>query len=215
MITLHYHPGNASLAPHILLEELGLPFALKRVDRDAGEHRSADYLKLNPNGLIPVLVDGELVLYESAAILLHLADLHPGAGLAPAPGTAERAQYYKWMVWLVSSLQPLLSAYFYCERWVEPGNESGAQQVKASCEARAAPLLDQLEAQLAAHGGPWLLGERYTAVDAMAFMLCRWTRFFARPARSLPLLGVYLQRMLERPALQRVLATEGIQAPLV
>jgi glutathione S-transferase len=147
--------------------------------------------------------------------LLHLADRHPAAGLAPALGTAERAQYYKWMVWLVSSLQPLLSAYFYPERWVEETNEIGIQQVKARCEARAAPLLDQLEAQLAAHGGPWLLGEHYSAVDAMAFMLCRWTRLFARPARSLPLLSIYLQRMLERPALQRVLAAEGLAAPWV
>jgi glutathione S-transferase len=215
MIHLHYHPGNASMAPHIVLNELGAAFDLKLVDRAAGAHKAPDYLKLNPNGLIPVLVDGELVLYETAAILLHLADSHPAAGLAPALGTAERAQFYKWMIWLTNTLQPLIIAYYYPDRWVSEGNADGAAQVKACAEARIAPLLDQLEAQLASHDGPWLLGQRYTVADALAFMLCRWTRGFARPARSLPLLGVYLQRMLERPAVQQMFATEKLPAPFV
>ena len=93
MIRLHYYPGNASMAPHILLQELGVPFELVRVDREAAAHKSAAYLKLNPNGLIPVLEDGDQVLYETAAILLHLADTHPEAVLAPGVGTPERAQY--------------------------------------------------------------------------------------------------------------------------
>ncbi|MEO5770692.1 MAG: glutathione S-transferase N-terminal domain-containing protein, partial [Burkholderiaceae bacterium] len=92
MLHLHYHPGNASMTPHLLLRELGVEFALKLVDRSRNEQQSADYLKLNPNGLIPVLVDGDLVLYETAAIVLHLVDTHPAAGLAPAAiGSAERA----------------------------------------------------------------------------------------------------------------------------
>ena len=69
-IQLHYFPGNASMTPHLLLEELGVPFELKLVDRASQAHKSAEYLKLNPNGLIPVLVDGELVLYETAACTL-------------------------------------------------------------------------------------------------------------------------------------------------
>ena len=89
MIQLHYYPGNASMTPHMVLEELGVRFELKYVDRTVGAHKSSDYLKLNPNGLIPVFVDGDLVLYETAAILLHLADTHPDAGL-PGFGTAER-----------------------------------------------------------------------------------------------------------------------------
>lgn len=215
MIQLHYHPSNASFAPHILLNELAVPFELRLVDRAAGAHKSADYLKLNPNGLIPVLVDGELVLYETAAILLHLADTHPQADLVPPLASAERAQFYKWLIWLTNTLQPLLLAYYYPDRWVAEDNAEGAAQVKAQAEARIAPLLDQLEAQLASHDGPWLLGEHYSAADALAFMLCRWTRGFARPARSLPLLGVYLQRMLERPAVQQAIATEQLPQPWV
>lgn len=215
MLQLHYYPSNASMAPHILLRELGAAFELVRVDRGNGEHKSPAYLKLNPNGLIPVLQDGELVLYETAAILLHLADTHARAGLAPALGTAERAQFYKWLIWLTNTLQPALIAYYYPERWVDEGNAAGAAQVKAHAEARIAPLLDQLEAQLARHGGPWLLGKAYSAADPLAFMLCRWTRGFARPARSLPRLGDYLQRMLARPAVQQAIAVEGLPQPWV
>ena len=103
MIELHCFPGNASMVPHIVLEELGVPFTLKLVDRTANAHKAADYLRMNPNGLIPVLVDGDLVLYETAAICLHLVDSHPGAGLAPALGTRERAHFYKWLVWMTRS----------------------------------------------------------------------------------------------------------------
>lgn len=219
MVQLHYFPGNASMAVHMLLEEIGQPFELKLVDRANNGHKSPDFLKMNPNGLIPVLVDGEQVLYECAAILLHLADRHPEAGLLPPVGSGERAQAYKWLVWLTNTLQPTLLAYFYPERWVQEGHIAGAAEVKAQAEARAGALLEQLEAQLsgqgATQGGPWLLGSPYSAADPMALMLCRWTRGFARPARSLPALGAYLQRMLERPAVQRVFSTEALPQPWV
>lgn len=215
MIELHYFPGNASMTPHIVLEELGVPFGLRLVDRARAAHKSPEYLRLNPNGLIPVLVDGDLVLYETAAIVLHLVDTHPAAGLAPPVGSAERAQFYKWLVWLSASLQAAMPLYFYAERYVDAGNADAAAQVKVQAEARIAALVDQIEAQLASHGGPWLLGAAYTAVDPYAFMLCRWTRGMRRPARTLPHVGAFLQRVLARPAVQRAIATEGLQPPLV
>lgn len=220
MIRLHYFPGNASMAPHIALHEMGLHFELVKVDREAGAHKAPAYLRLNPNGLIPVLEDGDLVLYETAAILMHLADAHPQAGLAPLTlGSDERAHYYKWMVWLSNTLQAALIRYFYPERLVADGDAAGAAQVKAITQARIGEMLGQLDAQLARHGQPWLLGERYSVADALAFMLCRWTRGFsgpaAPPARAFPQLGPYLQRMLARPAVQRVFADEGLAAPYV
>lgn len=213
MLQLHYASSTASMAPHILLEELGVPFQLVPVDREHGGHKSPGYLRLNPNGLIPVLVEGELVLYEAAAICLHLVDCHPAAGLAPPLATPERAHFYKWLVWLTNTLQASLILYFYPERWGD--DAAGVASVKAHAEARVGSLLDQLEAELARHGGPWLLGAQYSAVDAYALMLCRWTRGFTRPARSLPQLGPYLQRVLARPAVQRAFATEKIPQPLV
>ena len=213
MLQLHYYPGNASMAPHLLLEELGETYELKLVDRTQQAHKSAAYLKLNPNGLIPVLVDGDLVLYETAAICLHLLDTHPQAGLAPAAGTAARAHFYKWLVWMTNSLQATLILYFYPERWAD--SAEAAAQVRSHAEAKVGALLDQMEAELARHGGPYLLGESFSAVDLYALMLCRWTRGFGRPARSLPQLGPYLQRLLARPAVQRVFDQEGLAAPRV
>jgi glutathione S-transferase len=213
VIELHYFPSNASMAPHMLLEELGVPFELALVDRTKDAHKSPAYRKLNPNGSIPVMVDGDLVLYETAAICLHLVDTHPQSGLAPALGTAERAHFYKWLIWMTNTLQATLLLYFYPERWTELPD--AVAQVRAHAEANVGGMLDQLDAELARHGGPWLLGDRFSALDPYALMLGRWTRGFARPARSLPQLGPYLQRVLARPAVQRVFAREGLVAPLV
>jgi glutathione S-transferase len=212
-LTLHYYPGNASMTPHILLRELGLPFELQLVDRAQAAHKSAAYLKLNPNGLIPVLQDGDLVLYETAAIVLHLVDSQPQAGLAPAVGTPERAEFYKWLVWLSSTLQAMMPHYFYSDRLVAQGNAAGAAEVKAQAETKIAGMIDQIEARLSTR--PWMLGERFSALDPYTFMLCRWTRGMQRPARTLPHLGPWLQKMLERPAVQAMLDAEGLKPPLV
>ena len=214
MITLYYFPGNASFAPHVLLRELGVPFALRLVDRAGGELKQPAFLKLNPNGVIPVLVDEGLVLYESAAICLHLADAHPQAELLPPLGTPERAQAYKWLIWATNTLQTALNDYFHAERKVDAGNSEGAQQVKAHAQARVGDLLAQVDQHLAVHGQPWFLGERFSAIDPFLFMLCRWTRGFSeQPARDYPHIAPYLTRMLARPAVQATFAAEGLSAP--
>lgn len=220
MIQLHFSPSTAAMVPHILLEELGLPYERLLVDREHGALDSPAYRALNPNGLIPVLVDGDLVLYETAAIALHLSDSHPQAGLMPALGTAERALAYKWLMWLTNTLQATLLVYFYPHRWVEPGSAASEAEVKAVAKRRVGVLLERLDDELARHGGPWFLGEAYSLLDAYVFTLCRWTRHFSadspvRPARERATLGPYLQRVLARPALQRVMANEGLSAPFV
>ena len=93
MIQLHYYPSNASMVPHLLLREMNLPFELVLVDRANDAHKTPEYLRLNPNGLLPALTDGALVLYETAAICLHLCDTYPSAGMAPALGSTERAHF--------------------------------------------------------------------------------------------------------------------------
>lgn len=216
MMQLHYYPSTAAMIPHIVLEELGVAYERVLVDRTRDAHKAPGYLALNPNGLIPVLTDGGLVLYETAAIVLHLCDTHPQAHLAPPLASAERAQFYKWLMWCTNTLQATLIAYFYPERWVREGNAEGAAEVKDQAHRKVAQLLRQVEGQLAGHGGPWFLGERYSALDPYVFTLCRWTRNFASDrARDLPAAGPYLQRMLARPAVQRVLAAEGLSPPFV
>ncbi len=219
MIDLHYHPGNANLAPHMLLHALGLPHRLVLVDRANGAQRSAAYLALNPNGLIPVLVDADLVLYETAAICLHLADQRPEAGLMPAPGTPERAQATKWLVWMSSTLQTTLMHYFYPARVLGEGHPGCAAQVSAYSQQRVGALLGQIETQLSSHAGPWLLGTQLSVVDFYGCMLCRWTRGFegdaSPPARLRPVLKAWLDRVLALPAAQRAFAAEGLHAPFV
>jgi glutathione S-transferase len=216
MIQLHYHPSTASMVPHILLEEIGQPYERVLVDRTAGAHKEPAYLKLNPNGLIPVLTDGDLVLYETAAIVLHLCDAHPQLRLAPVVGSVARAHFYKWLVWCTNTLQPTLIVYFYPERWMDEGNAAGVAELKSHAERKVGGMLDQLDAELARHAGPWFAGAEHTALDAYVFTLCRWTRNFrSRPARERTHPGPYLQRMLERPAVQRVIANEKLAAPYV
>ena len=238
MIYLHYFPSNASMIPHILLEELGVPFELVLVDRTQNLHKSADYLKLNPNGKIPTLVQTspgqpDLVLYESAAICLHLSDTHPQAALAPAVGSPARAHCYKWLLWLSNTFQPDIMMYYYPERYVVSSDPQVVKEVSQQAEARMAGHLAQLDGELARvtqavkdqvvqpgkesnASGPWLLGSQFSILDPYLFTLCRWTRnFTVRPARSYPHLGPYLQRMLARPSVQRVLAAEELAEPFV
>jgi glutathione S-transferase len=113
-------------------------------------------------------------------------------------------------------LQATLMVYFYPERWMDEGHDAGAAELKAHAEAKVGVLLDQLDGELARCGGPWFGGAGYSALDPYVFTLCRWTRGFkSRPARDRAHLGPYLQRMLERPAVQRVLAHERLAPPFI
>jgi glutathione S-transferase len=217
MIKLHYYPSTAAMVPHIVLEELGVPYERVLVDRAAGAHKRPDYLRLNPNGLLPALQDGELTLYETAAITLHVCDRHPAAGLAPALGTDERAHFYKWVVWLTNTMQATLLIFFYPDRWVGEGDEAAAAALRRKAEGKIAGMLEQMDAHVASHGGAWFLGSGFSALDAYVFTMCRWTRNFPneRRARDYPHLGPYLKRVLARPAVQRVIANEGLAEPFV
>lgn len=213
MIKLYYYPGNANLAPHILLEELAVPHELVLVDRTVNAQKSPEYMKLNPSGRIPTLVDGDLVLFEAAAICLHLADRYPDAHLVPAPGSADRAHLYKWLMYMTNTVQAEMLFYFYPERLAD--DAAAAVQVKKNAEARVADMFDLLERTLGEQGGPFFLGSRFSVVDAYLLMLARWSRMMDRPARSRPQLGRFLQMMIERPAVQRAIHAEGLNGPLV
>ena len=210
MYQLYYYPGNANLAPHMVLEEIGAPYELILLDRAKNAHKAPEYLKLNPHGRIPTLIDGGLVLYETVAICMHLADKHPKAGLAPEIGTAERAQFYKWMVYLTNTVQAEMLLYFYPERL--GGDGACKETVKRNAETRLAAMFDTIEQGLVERG-PYLLGDRFSAADPMLLMLGRWSRGFERPAKTLPALGRYLERVAARPAVQRAFSSEGINAP--
>jgi glutathione S-transferase len=211
VLTLHYFPGNASLTPHFLLNEIGAPFELSLVDRTTGAQRSAEYLRLNPNGRIPTLVDGNLVVYETAAIVLHLVERFPEAGLAPPVGSEERALFLRWVAHLASTVQPEMRPYFYPEQHVTDPAHAG--DVKRTAERRLAEMFDRIDQLLGA--GPYVLGNRYSAADAYLLMLVRWTRGMTRPARELPNLARHAERVLAREAIRRTLTAENLEAPFV
>lgn len=163
MYQLHYYPANANAAPHMILEEVGADYELRLVDRTKNAQKSPEYRKLNPNGRIPTLEDGKLVLNEAVAIVLHLTDRHPEAGLAPELGTPERAKFYQWLVFLTNSLQEELMIWQYPERLA--GEDQAAREVvKRGSEERAGAYLDVIEDHLKANG-PLFLGDKLSAAD--------------------------------------------------
>ena len=211
MYALHYYPGNASLLPHMALREIGAPFDLRLVDRSQNAQNGADYLRLNPNGRIPVLVHDDLVLFETAAITLYLVEQHPEAGLAPPAGTPARGHFYKWMVHLTNTPQAEFRAWFYPEQHV--ADAAAADSVKQAAAERLGRMFAVIANQL--DDGPWLLGERFSAADLFLLMLVRWGRAMPRPPRDVPEIGAHARRVLERPAVQAAFAAEGLAEPFV
>jgi glutathione S-transferase len=209
MIELHYYPDNASQFPHMLLREIGCPFELRLVDRNHDAQTSAAYLKLNPNGKIPVLVDDGEAIFETGAIGLYLADKFPEASLAPRPGERERGAYYKWMVYLACVPQAEFRAWFYPHEFVD--DPALAPHAKAAAGRRLTDIFERTAAQLGE--GPWLLGERFSAADLYLLMLTRWGSTLPRPVREAPAIAAHAARVVERPAVQATYAAEGFKAP--
>ena len=210
MYTLYYAPGSAAIAPHAALEEIGAPHTLVRVDTKAGEHRRPDYLKLNPHGRIPTLVDGEFVMYESAAILMHLADKHPEARLAPAPGTNQRARYYQWVCYLTNTVQEAFMQFYHQDYFAD--SAAAQAEVKAVAERRLAGMWEKLDAALAQ--GPYLLGAEFSAPDIFLTMLARWSRGCAKPAYTHANIGRCCDLVRRRPAFERMMRAQEIAWPV-
>jgi glutathione S-transferase len=208
MYQLHYFPSNANAAPHMVLEELGQQYDLVLVDRQMDAQKSKEYLKINPNGRIPTLVDGELVMFEAAAMVLHLVDKHPEAGLAPKVGTPERAKFYQWMTFLTNSLQEELMIWQYPDR-LTGGDAAATPVVKRGAEKRAGAYLDVIEQHLKANG-PLFLGETLSAADFYLVMLARWARPMANPPRSRPGIAKLLDKVSALPSVRRAYEREGV-----
>jgi glutathione S-transferase len=207
MYQLHYFPANANAAPHMLLEEIGIKYDLVLVDRTKDAQKSGEYLKINPNGRIPTLVDGNLIVSEAAAIVLHLVDQHSDAGLAPQVGTPERAKFYQWLTFMTNSLQEELMVWQYPDRLT--GDDAAAVEVvKRGAEARAGMFLDVVEDHLRANG-PLFLGDKLSAADFYLVMLSRWARPMAGPPRSRSNIAK-LRQVTALPSVRRAYRHEGI-----
>jgi glutathione S-transferase len=208
MYKLYYYPENANAAPHMILEEIGESYELMFVDRTKNAQKSPEYLKINPNGRIPALQDGSLIINEAAAIVLHLIDTHSQAGLAPKFGAPDRAKFYQWLIFLTNSLQEELMVWQYPER-VGGDDAAAIDVIRRGAEARASNFLDVIEDHLGANG-PYILGRTFSAVDFYLVMLARWARPMANPPRSRPHVAKLLDRMTALPAVRRAYEREGV-----
>jgi glutathione S-transferase len=189
-----------------MLIELGVRFELELVDFEAGGQKSAEYLRLNPQGRVPTLVvDGE-AYGESAALLMLLAERHPEAGFAPKAGEPGRARWLETMVYLANNLAPAFRDWFYAGK---DGDPAGAEAVKALAKSKIEAVWDRLESLLA-DGRPFLLGGTVTTADFLATMLMRWSRNMERPATSWPRVEAYVRRMRARPAFLELCRREEI-----
>ena len=205
-VVLYGSRSTASLVVHWLLIELGIAYELRMLDFDRREQKSPEYLAINPQGRVPTLLIDDQVLTESAAIAMHLADLHPQAGLAPAIGTPQRAAYYRWMLFGAYTLMPAYRAWFYPD---EPAGEANGEAARASARASLEAAWQQVDDHLATNG-PYLLGAQRSAADFLFTMLMRWSRNMPRPSDSWPALRAHAARMKVLPSFREVYAREGL-----
>lgn len=213
-LRLHWSPDSANIVVRIALEELGLAFQPVRVDRAAGEHKQPAYLALNPQGLLPVLEDGDLVLFETGAILLHLADrtgqLGPEGPDAREPQA--RAAFLKWLFYLSNTVHADLRAAFYAPRYV--AGEAAVPALRAGLAARFRQHMELVAGELGAAG--WLAADTPTLADFYLAACLRWAQLYPRGApliagHEIPArLHALLRTVENRPAVIKAFADEHI-----
>ncbi len=207
MYRLYWDRGSANMAPHAVLREIGCEFGLVRVDVAKGENRAPDYLKLNPNGRVPTLVHGERVLYESAAIILYLCELHPEARLMPVAGENDRHSFLQWLIYFTNTVQEELQHWWHADNYGDL--EESRRDMKVVAERRLGAIFFRLDSSLE-KTGPYILGSRFSAADIFLAMLCRWTRQMPKPAPTYPSVRRLIDLVTARPAWQAMMHAEGI-----
>ncbi len=203
---LYYKPGAASLVAHIMLLEVGAEHRLVLVEGQGDEITPPGYESLNPHRRVPTLVDGSLVVYEAAAVVMHLADTHPEAGLAPPLGTAERAAWYRWMAYLTNTVQATLHVWIYPDRYTS--DPEGVSGVERQAERDLDRMRQFIEREL--DGREYLLDDLSTA-DLFLFMVTRWGRNLPTGWWDQPNLGRHYRQIKARPAVAEAMQTEGLE----
>ena len=198
---LYYLPGACSLATHIVLEWVGGPYQAVKMERAA--LKSPEYLALNPNGAVPVLVDGDLVLTQNLAILCYLAERYPDAQLL-GDGTARgRAELMRWLGFLNSDVHPAFKPIFQPGRF-HP-DPAAAAVLAESARAQVRKHLEQLDQRL--RGRDWLVDRRSIA-DPYLFVMVRWARRLGIDAGGPDGLARFFERMQADPGVRAALLTE-------
>jgi glutathione S-transferase len=169
-----------------MLDECSAEYEIATIDFEKGEHKSPEFLKINPAGKLPALVDGASKIFESAAICLYLGDKFPEANLAPKINAPERGRYLSLMVYSTSQLEPALGDTML-------GAQTSLQRGWTDFETAR----NVIEGELGA--GPYLFGEWFTATDIMIGSMFIWRRMLGGQ-QDRPKLEAYVDRLLARPA---------------
>jgi glutathione S-transferase len=204
--TLYYSPGSASMVVHLALLEIGAPHRLEKVDFDKDAQHSAEYLRLNPRGQVPTLVIGGKPYFESAALLMILAERHPEARLAPPPGSALRADWYQWIAFFTNAFGPVYRYWFYPP---DLGSDEHPPTIREALRRKIEESWALVDTHLAANG-PYMLGAEFSGVDLLALMYMRWSRNMPRPATEWPALRKFADLMRARPSWARLYEIEGL-----
>jgi glutathione S-transferase len=205
--TLYYSPGACSLAPHIVLEEVGNPFSLVLASTSDGATRSPAYLRVNPKGRVPVLSIGDSVLTEAPAILLHLALSNPGSKLLPSiPDGLVRC--VEWFNWLSGSVHAVAVRQVWRPESFIRDEARFAEIVDKGYEnLRSAFAL--IEHKMTT--STWAVGASYSIVDPYLLVFYRWGNRMGIGMRSdYPSWTRNALQQLERPAVTRAFEREGI-----
>ncbi len=198
---LYYAPRTRATRPRWLLEEIGAPYELVRLDLSKGEHKKPDYLKIHPHGAVPALVDGDVALIESGAICAYLADKFPEKRFAPAAGTPARGKYYQWLAYAIATVEPpVLQVFMNTVMLPEAQRSAAAVEEGKKRYDEVARLLTQ-----ALDGKAFLLGDQFTAADVMIASITGWSAFMGL-LKGHPALAEYSKRLAERPAYKRATA---------
>jgi glutathione S-transferase len=195
-IVLHYAPRTRSFRALWFLEELGRPYRIALVDIEKGEHKRPEFLKLNPMGKLPAVVDQGVPIAESGAILLYLADKYSSGVLAPRPDDPKRADYLRWLFFAAGVMEPAFGEKFF--KWQDVPARRAAWGAFADMERVATEGIVP---------GPYLLGGQFTAADVFVCSNFHWgllTKLFPEKGA----IADYVGRCAARSALQRSLKIE-------
>jgi len=198
---LYHSPQSRSVRPRWLLEEVGAPYELVTMELRGAAMKSPEYLKIHPHGAVPALVDGEVTMFESAAICLYLADKFPEKHLAPPVGTPARARYYQWIIYTMATFEPPVIDVFMNTVLLPE-----AQRSATIADTGRTKVADCARVLAEAIGSrPYLLGEQFSAADVMVGSTLAWCQMMGLLS-GIPVLDAYVQRCSERPAFQRAQA---------
>jgi GST-like protein len=193
-------PGSGSGIVEAACAELGVDYEARDLDARNDEHRGEAYGALNPHRKMPTLEAGDEIITESVAILLTLDERHPEGRLFPPPGSSERAQALRWMLYLATEMYPLVEWDDYPERVT--GSPEAARDLRARAKAITRERWRTVEPRIA---GPYLLASGFTATDLYITKLAVWQDEAFRRA-ELPRVHALTEAVRARPRLAGVWA---------